>query len=352
MLEDKRITMTHGAGGLVMNNLIKNHILKYFSIKHHEVPLSELEDAGITEGIVFTTDSYTVKPLFFPGGNIGTMAVSGTVNDLSVMGAEPIALSCAMMVEEGFLIDDLDEIIKSMHDTCRKANVDIITGDTKVLEKGSLDNLIINTSGIGKKSYCLDKNFKVVRKYRPEFNSDWLLDSNIKKGDKIILSGTLADHGMAIMSARQDYGFESNICSDVGPLNDLITRALNAGGIVSIKDPTRGGLANLLNEWSEKSRIGFLIKENKIPLKENVKAALGFLGLNYLEIGNEGKVCLAVVSEKADNVLQAIKETPEGKDASIIGEAVSDFEFPIIETIIGGRRIISKPSGDPIPRIC
>jgi len=351
-LEDKRITMIHGAGGIAMNHLIKNHILKYFSIKNHEVSLNELEDAGITEGIVFTTDSYTVKPLFFPGGDIGTMSISGTVNDLAVMGAEPLALSCSMILEEGFLINDLDRIMKSIYDTCRKANVDIITGDTKVLEKKSLDKLIINTSGIGRKNRYLDENLKVVKKYRTNFNSDWLLDSNIGKGDKIILSGTLGDHGIAIMSARQEYGFESDVISDVSPLNEMITKALSVGGIASIKDPTRGGLANLLNEWSEKSNIGLAIEENQIPIKENVKSVLGFLGLNFLEIGNEGKVCFAVVSEKAEDVLAAIKETHEGRDASIIGEAVSDFDFPILETIIGGRRRIPKPSGDPIPRIC
>lgn len=351
-MEDKRITMTHGAGGFIMHDLVKKHILKYFSIKDHDVPLNDLDDAGITEGIVFTTDSYTVKPLFFPGGNIGTMSVSGTVNDLAVMGAEPIAISCALMLEEGFLIDDLDKIVSSMYDTCKKANVDIITGDTKVLEKGSLDKIIINTSGIGKKNQHLEENFIVVKKYRKDFNSEWLLDSNIKKGDKIILTGTLGDHGIAIMSSRQDYGLKSNIVSDVCPLNNMISKALAVGGIVSMKDPTRGGLANLLNEWSEKSHVGFQIEENKIPVKESVKSALGFLGLNFLEIGNEGKICLAVVSDKANDVLEVIRETPEGSDAAIIGEAVSDFDFPILETSIGGRRMISKPSGDPIPRIC
>lgn len=351
-MEEKRVSLAHGAGGVIMSNMIKKQILKYFSLNHHEVTLNALDDAGITEGIVFTTDSYTVKPLFFPGGNIGVMSVAGTVNDIAVMGGEPLVLSCSMIIEEGFSIEELDLIIKSIQETCIKADVDIITGDTKVLERKALDKLIINTSGVGKKSQYLEKNLKIVKRYKPNFKSDWLLDSNIEKGDKIIISGTLGDHGVAIMSARNEYGLESQVESDVAPLNNLIKKALDVGGIVSIKDPTRGGLANLLNEWSEKSKIGFIILENEIPVKDSVRSALGFLGLDVLEIGNEGKICLATIPEKAEEVLGVLRELPEGRDAMIIGEATDEFDLPVLETQIGGRRILAKPAGDPIPRIC
>jgi hydrogenase expression/formation protein HypE len=242
--------------------------------------------------------------------------------------------------------------MKSIQETCNEANVYVVTGDTKVMEKSSIDKLIINTTGIGKKSQLLEHNLHIIKKYRPDYDSLWLSDSNIQHGDKIIISGTLGDHGTAIISTRGNYGFESNIKSDVSPLNKMIENALKVGGISSIKDPTRGGLANLLNEWSSKSRIGLKVYEEKIPVKEGVLTALGFLGIDVLEVGNEGKVCLSVIPEKADEILQALKETKEGKDAMIIGEAINEFDLPILETVIGGNRIIPMPAGDPIPRIC
>lgn len=334
-----------------MQRLIKNSMLKRFSGSNFEVSLGALDDAGVVDGIAFTTDSYTVKPIFFPGGDIGRLSISGTVNDIAVMGADPIAMSSGFVIEEGFPIDDLEKILQSMERTCNEAGVGILTGDTKVVERGALDKIIINTSGIGKRSEVLDRNIEIVKKYRT-FNAAWLLDSNVKSGDKIIVSGTLGDHGTAIMSARGTYGFETDVKSDVAPLNKMMRKALEVGGVVSAKDPTRGGLANLLNEWSEKSRVGIMIHENQIPVKENVKAALGFLGMDVLEVGNEGKVCMAVIPEKADAVLQALRENEEGRDARIIGEATNEFDVVALETTIGGKRIIAQPAGDPIPRIC
>lgn len=345
------ITLAHGAGGAIMQRLIKNTILRRFSGSNFEVPVEALDDAGVVDGTVLTTDSYTVKPIFFPGGDIGGLSISGTVNDIAVMGADPVALSSALMIEEGFPTDDLEKILQSMERICNEARVSLLTGDTKVLERGALDKIIINTSGIGRRSETLDRNVEVVRKYRT-FNASWLLDSNVKSGDKIIVSGTLGDHGTAIMSARGTYGFETDVKSDVAPLNKMIKKALEVGGIVSAKDPTRGGLANLLNEWSEKSHVGFMIHENQIPIRENVKAALGFLGMDVLEVGNEGKICMAVIPEKADEVLRALRETKEGTDARIIGEATDEFDVVALETTIGGKRIIAQPAGDPIPRIC
>jgi len=338
----------HGAGGSLMHSLINERILKILKpYKNFDVPLSALEDSGVCNGIVFTTDSYTVKPLFFNGGDIGRLSISGTVNDIAVTGGKPLALSLSLLLEEGFPLDDLDRILTSINATCKEADVDIITGDTKVIEKGSLDKMVINTSGIGIRNPLLDDNFKRINR-----SVKWLLASNIRAGDKIILSGSIAEHGMAILSAREGYNFVSNIVSDVKPLNKLIDRALEIGGIVCMKDPTRGGIADLLNEWVSRSHFGIIIYEESIPIKENVRVAASFLGLDPLEIGNEGKVCMAVAPETAEEVLNAIKELEEGKDACIIGEVTDKFDLVAMKTTVGGTRIISRPIGDPVPRIC
>jgi len=335
-----------------MQALIKDYVLKHLGGSKAEVPLEALDDSGIVDGIVLKSDSHTVKPLFFPGGDIGRLSISGTVNDIAVMGAEPLALAAGLILEEGFPIKDLERILKSMGDTCREASVHVITGDTKVVEKGSLEKCVINTSGIGLRSKFLDRNLEIVRKYRSSFNSKWLIDSNIRNGDKIIVSGTMGDHGIAILSFREGYGFESKVKSDVKPLNRLTGKILQVGGVVKMKDPTRGGLANLLNEWSEKSRVGILVKQETVPMSEGVRAACEMLGLDPLEIGNEGKIAIAVVPEKAEEVLQTLKGTPEGKEAAIIGEATSTYRQVILETSVGGKRILPPPAGDPIPRIC
>jgi hydrogenase expression/formation protein HypE len=350
-MEKERITMAHGAGGQAMQELIKRYIVKYLGGSEAEVPLEALDDSAIINGIVLKSDSYTIKPIFFPGGDIGRLAVSGTINDIAVMGAEPIALATGIIIEEGFPINDFERILKSMKETCHEAGVYVITGDLKVVEKGALDQFIINTSGIGKRSKYLDSNIEEVKKYR-KFESKWLLDSNVRDGDIIIVSGTIGDHGIAILSCREGYGFESNVESDTKPLNKLVQRILKVGGIVAMKDPTRGGLANALNEWSEKSRVGIIIEEERIPIKESVKAACEMLGIDPLEIGNEGKLLIAVVKEKAEEVLNELKKTKEGFEAQIIGEATKEFNGVILKTSIGGRRIIPAPLGDPIPRIC
>jgi len=338
----------HGAGGSLMHSLINERILKILKpYKNFDVPLSALEDSGVCNGIVFTSDSYTVKPLFFNGGDIGRLSISGTVNDIAVTGGKPLALSLSLLLEEGFPLDDLDRILTSINTTCKEADVDIITGDTKVIEKGSLDKMVINTSGIGIRNPLLDDNFKRINR-----SVKWLLASNIRAGDKIILSGSIAEHGMAILSAREGYNFVSNIVSDVKPLNKLIDRALEIGGIVCMKDPTRGGIADLLNEWVSRSHFGIIIYEESIPIKENVRVAASFLGLDPLEIGNEGKVCMAVAPETAEEVLNVIKELEEGKDACIIGEVTDKFDLVAMKTTVGGTRIISRPIGDPVPRIC
>jgi hydrogenase expression/formation protein HypE len=347
----ERITMVHGAGGTVMHDLVKRYVLRYLGGSGAEVPLEALDDSAVIDGIVLKSDSHAVKPLFFPGGDIGRLAVAGTINDIAVMGADPVALTSGFVLEEGLSISNFEKILVSMRETCRKAGVYIITGDTKVVEKGSLGGCVINTSGIGKRNEALERNIVEVKRNR-SFEVRWILDSNLREGDKIIVSGTVGDHGLAVLSAQEGYGFGSRIASDVTPLNKLIMRLLNVGGIVSMKDPTRGGLSNALNEWSEKSMAGILVHEEKIPVRGDVRAACEMLGIDPLEVGNEGKVIIGVVPKKAEEVLAALRETSEGKDAQLIGEVTKRFRAVVLETTVGGKRILTPPIGDPVPRIC
>ncbi|MEM3696671.1 MAG: hydrogenase expression/formation protein HypE [Candidatus Bathyarchaeia archaeon] len=346
--------MLHGAGGTVMHELVRNYIVKYFGgFGNAEVPLEALDDAAVVGDVVLKSDSHAVKPIFFPGGDIGRLAVSGTVNDIAVLGAEPYALTCGFVLEEGLAISDFEKILASMQKACQEAGVSIVTGDTKVVEKGSLGGCIINTSGIGRRTPALEENLRIVKQFRRDFSARWILDSNLKPSDKIILSGTIGDHGLAVLSAQEGLSFGSSIKSDVKPLNRLIQRLLGeVGGIVAMKDPTRGGLADALNEFSEKSNIGILIHEEKIPIKENVQAACEMLGLDPLEVGNEGKIIIGVVKEKAEEILELLRTTEEGKEAEIIGETTKDFKGVAMQTVVGGKRIIARPIGDPVPRIC
>ena len=349
----EKIKLSQGAGGEQMEKLIKQNILKYFSAKNEkaEVPLSMLDDSAVIDDIVFSTDSHTVRPIIFPGGDLGSLSVAGTVNDISVMGAKPIALSSGFIVEEGLDLDIFEKIVKSMADTSKKADVPIVTGDTKVVEKGAVQEFMINTSGIGKRTNLLDENLKEAERYR-KIRSRWLVDSNLKPGDKIILSGNIGEHGVSLMSYREGYGFETKIKSDVAPVNKLIEKGLKVGGIVSAKDPTRGGLANTVNEFSEKSKTGIILYEEEIPIPTGVKSACDMLGIDPLEIGNEGKVVFGVVKEKAEEILSEIKKHPLGKNAYIIGAVTKEINGAVLETEVGGKRNLHKPIGDPVPRIC
>jgi hydrogenase expression/formation protein HypE len=355
-MKDKNgyITMLHGAGGTVMHNLVTNYIVKYLGgYSNAEVPLEALDDAAVVGDVVFKSDSHAVKPIFFPGGDIGRLAVSGTVNDIAALGAEPYALACGLILEEGLALTDFEKILASMQQTCSEAGVGVVTGDTKVVEKGSLGGCVMNVSGIGRRTAALENNLKVVKQHRSDFASRWVLDSNLSVGDKIILSGTIGDHGLAVLSAQQGLKFGSEIKSDVKPLNRMIQRMLSeVGGVVAMKDPTRGGLADALNEFSEKSKLGILISEEKVPIREDVRAACEMLGLDPLEVGNEGKIIVGTVPAKAEQVLQFLKQTSEGKNAEIIGEATKEFNGVAMQTVVGGKRIIARPVGDPVPRIC
>ncbi|RZN56100.1 MAG: hydrogenase expression/formation protein HypE [Candidatus Methanomethylicota archaeon] len=337
-----KIQLSHGAGGTIMNDLIKEVILK--NIKNRKVGrgigLDELDDGATipinSEEIVVTGDAYTITPIFFPGGDIGKLAICGTINDLAVMGARPIAIMDTVVVEEGFEIENLNKIFISMNEIMEKFDISLIHGDFKVMPKGKLDGIVISTMGIG-----------MLYKKRP------ILDSGLKEGDKIIVTGPIGDHGIVIISLREGISFKTNIVSDVAPLWNLMKKAMDAGEITAAKDPTRGGLAMALNEMAAKSNVSIWINEDEIPIRNEVKGACEMLGIDYLELACEGRIVMGVKAEDADNVLKAIRSTEEGKDAKIIGYVKKEMPgYVIMNTIIGGKRIINPPLGEPVPRIC
>lgn len=332
--------MSHGAGGEVMQSLISDIILNNIHNKQVNggVGLDDLDDgASIPLGdheIVISTDGHTIDPLFFPGGDIGRISIAGTVNDVAVMGAKPLAIANAMIIREGFPGEDLETIIKSMDEVCQETGVSIITGDTKVMEQGKLDQMVIATTGIG-----IAKRGEVIR------------DSGLEVGDKIILSGSVGDHGMALMAYREGFGFETDLKSDVAPVWEMVETAMNIGGVTALKDPTRGGLANAVNELASKSGVGLMLEEDQIPLKEQVKAVSEMLGIDPFEVANEGKVVMGVKPENAEEILKAIRKTKYGSEAQIIGE-VTEGNHVLMETSLGGKRILEAPIADPVPRVC
>ena len=329
------VNLMHGAGGEVMGELLRT--LTAFSHNNAGgVGLESLDDGAIIpingSNIVLTTDSHVVRPLFFPGGDIGRLSVCGTVNDLAVMGARPIALTSAMIIEEGFSVDDLARIVASMDQALGEAGANIVTGDTKVVERGSLDGIIINTAGIG----IADRPVR---------------DSTLQEGDLIISSGTLGDHGISLLSYREGFEFGETLRSDVAPVWPIVERALAAGDIHAMKDPTRGGFAAAINEMARKSRVGILLDEEKVPIRRSIRSAADILGIDPLQVANEGKVVMGVAADDADAILSAIRSHPTGADAAIIGEVVSGSRV-VMQTSNGGERFIEPPLGDPVPRVC
>ncbi|HQC34967.1 MAG TPA: hydrogenase expression/formation protein HypE [Methanoculleus sp.] len=330
-----KVNLMHGAGGEVMGELLQ--IIT--NLKHTNaggIGLESLDDGAVIpmcgQNVVFTTDSHVVSPIFFPGGDIGRIAVCGTINDLAMMGGRPIALSCGMVIPEGFEVADLERIVASMDIALGECGANLVTGDTKVLERGALDTIIINTAGIG----IADR---VVR------------DNGLLPGDAIVVSGTIGDHGIAIMAHREGFDFGGQIHSDVAPLWMLVERALAAGDIHAMKDPTRGGFANAINEMAKKSGVGVVIEEEALPFKKNVKSAAGMLGIDPLEVANEGKVVMGVAPGDAEAVLAALRSHPYGRDAAIVGKVVEGSHV-VMRTAIGGERFIEPPIGDPVPRVC
>ena len=330
-----KVNMMHGAGGEVMGELLQT-LTKFKHNNAGGIGLEAMDDGAVIpfngENLVFTTDSHVVRPIFFPGGDIGRISVCGTVNDLTMMGGKPVALSCGMIIEEGFEIDDLARIVASMDEALGESGASLVTGDTKVVERGSLDGIIINTSGIGVAK-------TVVR------------DNGLVAGDVIIVSGTLGDHGIAIMAHREGFDLGEQILSDVSPLWNMMEKVLDAGTIHAMKDPTRGGFANAINEMARKSGVCVRIREDTIPLRKNVKSAAGMLGIDPLEVANEGKVIMGVPAADAENILSALHSHKYGKDAAIVGTVVNGAHV-IMETRIGGERFIEPPMGDPVPRVC
>jgi len=338
-MKDERITLLHGAGGELMGELLER-ILKFTKTSVGGIGLKELDDGAVIPlggtNLVFTTDSHVVQPIFFPGGDIGRLAVAGTVNDLAVMGAQPLALSCGLVIPEGFPIKELEKVMESMDRALEEAGTVLITGDTKVLGHGELDGLIINTTGVGLAERIIT-------------------DAGLRIGDKIIVTGTVGDHGMALLAHREGLEFETSLESDVAPINHLIAEALQAGGegITAMKDPTRGGLAACLNDLARKSGVGITVHDEKIPLREEVRGLGELLGIDPLEIANEGKVVIGVAPERAEAVVEALKRHPQGREAAVIGEATADYPRKVIlVTEVGGRRFLENPVGDPVPRIC
>lgn len=332
--------MNHGAGGEVMANLISSAVLDNITKKsvNGGISLDALDDgATIPIGdyeIVVTTDGHTIDPLFFPGGDIGRISAAGTINDVSVMGAKPLAISNAIIMQEGFPIADLDRIMKSLNETCEEVDVAVITGDTKVMEQGKIDGIVMVTTGIG-----IAKKGEIVR------------DSTLEVGDKIIVTGSLGDHGMSLMSFREGFGFETDLKSDTAPMWNVVKKALDVGGVTAMKDPTRGGFANAINEMASKSGKGVLLHQETIPIKKEVHAVSEMLGIDPFEVANEGKVVMGVKADKAEEVLEAIKTEEYGKDAAIIGEVI-EGDYVVVETPIGGERILEAPIADPVPRVC
>lgn len=336
MSEDK-ILLAHGSGGKLSHDLIKQIFLPRFSNPFLE-PLDD--SAKITNqhgSIAFTTDSYVVNPIFFPGGDIGKLAVCGTVNDLSMIGATPSYLSLSLIVEEGFSIDLLKQIVSSISEVAEQAGVNIVTGDTKVVEHGAADQLFINTAGIGW--------------IRPGVN---LSGVNAKPGDKILLNGYLGDHEMAVLSQREGFKFQGELKSDCAPLNDLVGKMLDAcPSIRCMRDPTRGGLATTLNEIASMSNVGMVIEEEKIPLRESVKGISELLGLDPLYLANEGKLIAICPPNKAERLLEVMENHLFGRNAEIIGRVTEENQKRVIlHTLIGGHRILDMLTGGQYPRIC
>jgi hydrogenase expression/formation protein HypE len=330
-----KVSMMHGAGGEVMGELLQT----LTKLEHNNaggIGLEALDDGAVIPfngcNLVFTTDSHVVRPIFFPGGDIGRIAVCGTINDLAMMGGRPIALSCGMIIEEGFEVADLARIVSSMDDALGEAGANLVTGDTKVMERGALDGITINTAGIGVAE-------TVVR------------DNGLMPGDAIIVSGTLGDHGIAIMAHREGFDLGEQIRSDVAPLWGMVEKALQAGTIHAMKDPTRGGFASAINDMAKKSGVCVRVQEELLPVKKSVKSASGMLGIDPLEVANEGKVVMGVPPEEAEAILAALRSHKYGKDASIIGTVIKGAHV-IMETVIGGERFIEPPMGDPVPRVC
>jgi len=336
-MKTNKILLDHGSGGRASHKLISELILKYF----HNPILADLEDsASIKIGsktLAFSTDSFTVDPIFFPGGDIGELAINGTVNDLAMRGAKPLYLSVGFIIEEGFPIEDLEKILGSMQKYAAEADVLIVTGDTKVVPKLAADKIFINTSGVGVIPDGIDISGK-----------------NALPGDVIIVSGTIADHGITILTQREGLNFDSPLKSDSAPLNHLVKEMMEVSDNIHVlRDPTRGGVGTTLNEIAGQSNVGIKLYEDNLPIRDEVNGACELLGLDPLYLANEGKLLAFVNGEDAAKILETMRKNKYGKDAAIIGEVTDKNPGKVfLKTTIGGMRIVDMLTGEQLPRIC
>jgi hydrogenase expression/formation protein HypE len=330
------ILLAHGSGGKLSHELVEKRILPFLA----NPALNKLDDSAVFEAsgrLAFTTDSYVVNPIFFPGGDIGRLAVCGTVNDLAMSGARPLYLSLSAIIEEGFLLSELEQIMQSISKAAEEAEISIIAGDTKVVNRGHADKLFITTSGVGSIAPGVD-----------------ISGANAKAGDKVLLSGTIGDHGIAVMSQREGLRFSMALESDCAPLNQLVSQMLEVSSrIRCLRDPTRGGLATTLSELARQSKVGIVVEEVEIPVKAEVKAVCELLGLDPIYAANEGKLVAVVEPGDADKVLARMKQHNYGRDAVIIGEVTGEHPGKVImRTKLGPSRIVDMLSGELLPRIC
>lgn len=329
------ISLAHGNGGQMMDKLIDNLFFNYLDNNI----LKQKDDSSILPEIqgkpVISTDSFVVDPIFFPGGDIGKLAVSGTVNDLAMSGAKPLYLTAGFILEEGFAIQELEKVLKSMARTAAEAQVKVVAGDTKVVEKGKGDKIYINTSGVG-----------VIE--------EKVINNNIEKGDKIIINGTIGEHGLTILKERKNIDFETDIKSDCCVLTELVNTVLtNSEGVKFMRDPTRGGIATVLNEIADKYNVAINIKEENIPIKREVKSLCNILGLDPLYLANEGKVVIIADKEESKRIVEIMKQNKYGRNSCIIGTINNNKDSSVtLKTKIGGERIINKLIGDMLPRLC
>ncbi|MFB6109715.1 MAG: hydrogenase expression/formation protein HypE [Halodesulfurarchaeum sp.] len=340
-MHDTTISQDHGTGTEATRELLEEYVVPRFGgTDEFAVDLAALDDGAVLpvgeRALVITTDSHVVDPIEFPGGDIGRLAVSGTVNDLAVMGATgPVTLTSSVIVEDGFDLPTLDRVFESMAETCEEANCRIVAGDTKVMEGGDIDGLVLNTAGFG-----------LVR------SGEHVTDAGLSVGDRVLVSGTIGDHGISLLAARDGMGFEEDLESDVAPVNDLVEVARGAGEITAMKDPTRGGLATVLNEMAEKAAVGLEIEESAIPVSSGIEGAGEILGIDPLEVANEGKVVFTAPAEDTEHILEALRSHPQGREAAIVGEVVEAHPGDVVLETGVGRRFLSEPVSDPLPRIC
>ena len=339
-MTDERITSLHGAGGEVMERLLAELVLPRFGGRAAgRIGLDALDDGATVDvppntELVITTDSHVVKPVFFPGGDIGRLAAAGTINDLAVMGARPLVLTLAAIIEEGFPVRDLERILDSFGQSLEEVGATVACGDTKVMPPGDIDGIALNTTGLGAAAHAIS-------------------DADIRVGDRILVSGSIGDHGMALLAARDDFHLETELRSDVAAIWPMIEPALESGGIRSMKDPTRGGLASALNEMARKANVTLEIEESSIPILDAVAGLSEILGISPLEVANEGKAVLVVDPDAADRIVTTLRAHPLGTRATIIGTVTDEYPGRVIlATEVGGRRFLDMPLGDPVPRIC